>query len=200
MRKFIVVFLILITSCGTETASDLSRYESAENANKSINPVGKDSVETKKPVIIYDTLVFAKSPDKEFLAEKFKSSQTQLKFYKKFIKQKSVNQLKIINGRHTKTEIKYLGKIKDLNGVDSYDVVTNFHIWGIGQMLSPRGRSEMAFVNKDQIIIYKVSMPYDLPERIEENIIYFRQDQTKIGISISGGLPAVFCVPQIGCN
>ena len=69
-------------------------------------------------------------------------------------------------------------------------------------MLSPRGRSEVAFINEnqDRIIIYNLPMPDDLPKYIENNILFFQFEETKVGISILGGLPPELCLPEIGCN
>lgn len=68
-------------------------------------------------------------------------------------------------------------------------------------MLSPRGKSEVAFINRknNQIIIYNLAMPSDLPKVIEKNLLYFDIGETKIAISIFGGLAPELCIPIIGC-
>ena len=48
-------------------------------------------------------------------------------------------------------------------------------------------------------MIYQMSMPYELPKNIQKNILYFKSEETKVGISIFGGLPTMLCVPEIGC-
>jgi hypothetical protein len=151
---------------------------------------------------IFDTLVFNNNMEGEYLAKKFKTSLTKMTFYRNFISPQKKNRINIITQKHTKAEVKYLGEIKDLNRKDSYHVITNFLIVGIGEMDSPRGFSEIAFINrkKDKIIIYRMSLPDELPKKIENNILYFNHENTKIGISISGGLPPELCVPIIGCN
>ena len=115
---------------------------------------------------------------------------------------KNKNKLIVINGKHIKTEIKYLGELKDLDHKNSYHIITNFKIIGIGEMLSPRGKSEVAFLNikENQILIYDLGMPDNLPKKIEENILIFEVNNQKIKISVSGGLPPILCIPEIGCN
>ena len=198
MKRYVIIIFAFIFGCTSNTSSDKVKVEVAKMERKPISQIEK-STKVSKPNIIYDTLVFTENMNGETLSEKFKTSHSQLKFYRSFINPKKINRLKTITEKHTKTEIKYLGKIKDLDGLNEYDVITNFTIWGIGQMLSPRGRSEVAFVNKNRIIIYNLSMPYELPEKIETNILYFRHEQTKIGISILGGLSPMLCIPEVGC-
>ena len=198
MKRYVIIIFAFIFGCTSNTSNDKAKVEVAKMESKPISQIEKIT-EVSKPNIIYDTLVFTENMNSEILLEKFKTSHSQLKFYRSFINPKNINRLKTITEKHTKTEIKYLGKIKDLDQLNSYDVITNFQIWGIGQMLSPRGRSEVAFVNKDRIIIYNLSMPYELPEKIEKNILYFRHEQTKIGISILGGLSPMLCIPEVGC-
>jgi len=198
MKRYVIIIFAFIYSCTSNTSTDKAEVEVVKKESKPISQIEK-STEVSKPNIIYDTLVFAENMNGEILSEKFNTSHSQLKFYKSFINSKNTNRPKTITEKHTKTEIKYLGKIKDLDGLNSYDVITNFQIWGIGQMLSPRGRSEVAFINKDKIIIYNLAMPDELPEKIEKNILYFRHEQTKIGISILGGLSPMLCIPEIGC-
>ncbi len=202
MSRFIITISVLLLGCNSRTTNDNAKIETAGKEVNLPSQIPNDIVKVKRPSIIYDTLVFTENMNGEMLLEKFKSSQSELKFYNKFINPKRINKLKIITEKHRKTEIKYLGKIKDLNKSNSYHVITNFQIWGIGQMLSPRGRSEVAFINqnKDKIIIYNLSMPSDLPKFIEKNILYFEFEKTKIGITISGGLPPFLCIPEIGCN
>ena len=92
--------------------------------------------------------------------------------------------------------------IEDLNNKESYHIITDFTIIGVGSMLSPRGKSNVIFINKnlDKIIIYNLPMPENLPLYIDNNVLFFNYEKTKIGISISGGLPPELCLPKIGCN
>jgi hypothetical protein len=152
--------------------------------------------------VIYDTLVFDQAMKGKLLEEKFNSAKDKLKFYNKFISPSDINKLKTIKKEHSKTEIRYLGKLIDLKTKNSYHIITNFTVIGIGEMLSPRGRSEIAFLNEDKnhIIIYNLPMPEDLPKLINKNILFFQNENRKIGISISGGLPPELCIPEIGCN
>jgi hypothetical protein len=152
--------------------------------------------------IVYDTLVFNENMKGKILDEKFESCQNELNYYKNFINSKKVNKLKILKEEFAKTEIKYLGIIKDLNDTNSYHVITDFTIIGIGSMESPRGKSNVVFINEnqDKILIYNLQMPEDLPKLINKNILFFQNEQTKIGISIFGGLGPELCIPKIGCN
>jgi len=201
MNKFIIVIVaISVLSCNSE--NNKQKIEILKQKSEIEIKPSENIVIEKSQAIIYDTLVFTENMKGELLNEKFKSAQIKLEFYKKFINPKNINVLKTITEKHTKTEIKYLGIIRDLNENDAYHVITNFHIYGIGQMLSPRGKSEVTFINQknNQIIIYDLPMPYELPKFIEENILYFDIEETKIGISISGGLAPELCIPKIGCN
>lgn len=183
MNKFLPIIVVVFLSC------------------KSTSLTSKQKIENPSS-IVYDTLVFDENMKGKILNDKFESSQSELKFYKNFINSKKINILKTLNEKHTKIEIKYLGEIKDLNNENLYHVITNFKIIGIGDMLSPRGRSEVAFINKnqDRIIIYNLPMPDDLPKYIERNVLFFQFEETKVGISILGGLPPELCLPEIGCN
>lgn len=135
------------------------------------------------------------------LNDKYDSSKPKLSFYKNFINQNSINKLKKINEEHTETEIYYLGILYDLNKKDSYHVITSFKVIGIGEMLSPRGKSEVAFINlkNDKIIIYDMGMPYYLPIKIENNSLYFEFEDNKIHIAILNGFAPYLCIPKIGC-
>ena len=188
-----------MVGCTSKAKNENTVPDTIKQEVKPLNEKVRTSINIKKPAIIYDTLVFIEHMKGEALLEKFREAKSQLKFYKRFINPKRINSLKIIKESHTKTEIKYLGKMQDVNKLKSYDVITNFTIWGIGEMLSPRGRSEVAFVSNEEIIIYNLSMPYELPNYIEKNVLYFSVENTKIGISISGGLPPMLCIPEIGC-
>ena len=136
------------------------------------------------------------------LNEKYAFGQSELDFYKQFISEKQVLEKQLLTEEHTKTEITYLGKLKDLNNQNFYHVITNFKIIGIGEMQSPRGISNIAFINENmnKAIIYRMGMPDELPERIDNKILYFNHESDKIGISIFGGLPPILCIPKIGCN
>jgi hypothetical protein len=183
MKKFLLIFVVVFLSF-TSTSQIIKQ--------KTGNP----------PTIIYDTLVFNENMKGKILDEKFESSQSELIFYKNFINSKKINKLKILNEEFAKTEIKYLGILKDLNNKNSYHVITDFTIVGIGSMESPRGKSKVVFINRnqDRIIIYNLPMPEDLPKLIKKNILFFQNEQTKIGISIFGGLSPELCIPKIGCN
>jgi hypothetical protein len=124
----------------------------------------------------------------KLLDKKYKESQDKFNFYKKFTKSSKINQLQIID------------ELIDIGNQNTYKVITNFKIIGINKMLSPRGKSEIAFIDKKNIIIvYDMGMPENLPNYIENNILYFDIEKTKIGIQIFGGLAPMFCIPKINC-
>lgn len=186
------LFCCLFFSCHKKEANILN------SSKKEID------VETKKDSIItlFDTLVFSDNMNGKLLNDKYDSSKPKLSFYKKFINQNSVNKIKTITEEHTKTEINYLGILKDLNNKDSYHVITNFKVIGIDEMLSPRGKSEVAFINtKDnKIITYDMGMPYHLPVKIESNSLYFEFENNKIFVAVLNGFAPYLCIPKIGCN
>lgn len=194
MKKYVLIIAgALIFGCNSK--NDTSKVEI-------LKEVSKNSFSENAEIIIYDTLVFNQNMNGELLNEKFNSAKDELEFYQKFINPKAIDSLITITEKHTETEIKYLGLLTDLNKIDSYHVLTNFKVLGIDQMLSPKGKSELTFINQknNQIMIYDLTMPSDLPKCIEKNILYFDIENTKIGISISGGLPPELCIPKLGCN
>lgn len=149
----------------------------------------------------FDTVGFTGMMKMEEVLSKYDEGKHKIRFYKKFIDRRKINISRIIKEKHTKEEIVYLGKLRDLTKNQSYYIVTNFTIWGIGLMLSPRGHSDVAFLSEkfDKIVIYHLSMPYELPKQIKGNVLYFKPHEDLIGISISGGLPPILCVPTLGC-
>ena len=194
MKKYILVIVsALIFGCNSK--NDTSKVEI-------LKEVSKNSFSENEKIIIYDTLVFNQNMNGDLLNEKFNSAKSKLEFYQLFINPKTIDSLITITDKHSETEIKYLGLLTDLNKIDSYHVLTNFKILGIDQMLSPRGKSELTFINQknNQIMIYDLTMSSVLPKFIQKNILYFDIENTKIGISISGGLPPELCIPKLGCN
>jgi len=152
--------------------------------------------------ILLDTLTFNNNMNGELLNEKIKLGSKKFEFYKRFIVPEKIDTLQIIEEEHSRTQIKYLGLLKDLSNENSYHVISNFKIIGIGEMLSPRGRSEVAFIDNvnENTIIYNLGMPNNLPNSIKDNVLQFELNDVKTGISISGGLPPLLCLPEIGCN
>lgn len=201
MTKLLLMLLFaFIVSCNSKTTDKESKIETKKHDTITKNSTSKVAGQTGDSSVIYDTLVFTDNMNGEVLNDKIISSQPELKFYRKFINSKKINELIVLNEKGVKREIKYLGEIKDLNNKTSYHVVTNFRI--LTDMLSPRGRSDVAFVNdaKNKIIVYNLPMPGNLPKYIRNNILFFEYDNTRAGISISGGLPPLLCLPEIGCN
>ncbi|RXR18265.1 hypothetical protein EQG63_08320 [Flavobacterium amnicola] len=198
-RLYILIVSIVFFSCNSKI--DKPKNGSSEKKiQKKVKTILRNDSE-KNSSIIYDTLVFTEFMKGNSLDKKINESKDKLHFYKKFIKSSEINQLQIIDEKHTKTEIKYLGELKDIDNENSYKVITNFKIIGIGEMLSPRGRSEIAFIDsKNNIMVYDMGMPENLPNYIENNTLFFEIEKTKIGILISGGLAPILCLPKIGCN
>ena len=198
-KLYILVVSVIFFNCNSK--NNKTNIDSSEKITKTeINTTVKTHSENN-PSIIYDTLVFTEFMKGNSLENKILESKNKLHFYKKFIKSSKVNQPQIIDEKYTKTKIKYLGELKDIDNLNSYKVITNFKIIGIGKMLSPRGISEIAFIDsKNNIIIYNMGMPENLPNYIENNTLFFEIEKTKIGILISGGLAPIFCIPIIGCQ
>ncbi|BCY27564.1 hypothetical protein [Flavobacterium okayamense] len=173
--------------------------------NDKINLENKSKVnqqlKNKTNSLVIDTLVFSESMKGELLDKKIIESKKKLKFYKKFTHTKAINKIQIIEDKHSKTELIYLGEIYDIDNSNSYKVISNFKLIGINELLSPKGKSEIAFIdNNYNIMVYDMGMPENLPKYINDNVLYFNIKNTKIGIQISGGLSPMFCIPKIGCN
>ena len=157
-----------------------------------------------EPTVLFDTLIFDKSMIGQVLIEKYEFGSKELEYYKQFIFRKKINEKQLIvdEANGLKTEIIYLGQLMDLDQHSTYHVIRDFKILGIGKMQSPRGVSNIAFINSnfEKAIIYRMNLPNELPEKIEDNILYFNLESQQVGISISGGLPPMLCLPKIGCN
>jgi hypothetical protein len=196
MTKLIVLVVALIfQSCISNERNIDTTFEENNDIQDTISKADTSHV-------LFDTLFFHKNMKGEILDNKFKDGKEKLGFYKKFVVSEKIDSLEVITEKHSKTEIKYLGRLNDLKNDNVYHVITNFKIIGIGEMLSPRGRSEVAFVNTkdDNIITYDLGMPENLPISINDNVLYFLLDETKVGVSISGGLPPMICLPIINCH
>ena len=132
MNRFTIAICLFTLSCNSTPANNTLVVE---NTIKEPFPIYEPLIDTQKPLrpaIILDTLVFDRNVNGEILLNKLRANQSELSYYKDFIDSKSINKLKIIKDKHTKTEIKYLGKLNDLYKEDIYDVITNFTIMGIG--------------------------------------------------------------------
>ncbi|MFV0378364.1 MAG: hypothetical protein ACK5JD_13805 [Mangrovibacterium sp.] len=174
----IIPFLILLISCN-------QKQKQINTWNERIAEYQTETGKTESDLIL-DTLVFNENLNGKELTEKYDFGQTELDFYKEFISDKQILEKQILTDEHTKTEITYLGKLMDLDNQNFYHVLTNFKIIGIGEMESPRGISNIAFINEnmDKAIIYRMGMPDELPKKIEDKILYFNHESEKIGISI----------------
>lgn len=194
MHKIIIILISILVSVCKSEQKNLNELEPATFV--------KTNIEKSKSNILLDTLVFDKSMNGEFLLEKYAFGLQELEFYKQFVSENIIAEKQTLEDEHSKSEITYLGKLMDLDHRNYYHVITNFKITGIGEMESPRGTSNIVFLsdNLDKALIYRMGMPDELPERIENNILYFILESEKIGISISGGLPPMLCLPKIGCN
>jgi len=199
MNKLVILALIfMVSSCySNEKKSDSPEIGLIENTEiKTISP------QINGLSIVYDTLTFYENMRVGLLNEKFKRGKQRMEFYKKFIVPEKVDALQILKQEGSKTEIRYLGTIKDLRDQNFYHVISNFKVIGIGKMLSPRGKSKVAFIDlqNDQAIVYNLGMPENLPDSIRENVLYFELNDIKTGISVSGGLPPYLCLPEVGCH
>ena len=156
----------------------------------------------KSSDLILDTLVFNEDMNNNSLIEKYTFGKSELMFYRQFVSENQILQEQILVDENTKTEIVYLGKLTDLNNHNFYHVITSFKVIGIGEIESPRGVSDIAFLDEDMenAIIYRMGMPDELPIKVEDKILYFNHEFQEIGISIFGGLPPILCIPIIGCN
>lgn len=188
----IIPILILLISCN-------QKQKQIDTWNNRIAEYKTEKIESD---LILDTLVFNDNMNGKELTEKYDFGKTQLEFYKQFISERQISEKHILTEEHSKTEITYLGKLMDLDNQNFYHVLSNFKIIGIGEVESPRGISNIAFINgnMNKAIIYRMGMPDELPKKIENKILYFNHESEKIGISILGGLPPMLCVPKIGCN
>lgn len=198
IRTMLIVALIVNNSC---QPSNNIKYD--KSADSLINTKAIELIDSPKinKLFSLDTLQFNENMRGSLLDEKYRDGKSSLSYYKKFILKKDINKLRTIIEKDTKSEISYLGELRDLTINQSYHIVTNFKIIGIGTILSPRGQSEVAFINEkqDSILIYSVNMPKDLPKFIENEVLYFQPNDSLLGITISGGLPPFLCVPKLGC-
>ena len=202
VKILLVILLYCFLSCNSNSEKKELKVSKRKLESNAKAKSFKQSDSEKENEIICDTLFLDENMKGKLLESKFAKSKSELNFYRKFMKSKRINIPKVLNTKSTKTKIIYLGELKDLNSKNSYHIITNFEIWGIGEMLSPRGRSKVAFINetKNKIIIYDVGMPENLPTKIENNVLYFQIEKSEIRISISGGLAPLLCIPKIGCN
>lgn len=195
-----ILFIALITHYSCQPSNNI-KYD--KSAGSLINTKAIELIDSPKidKLFSLDTLQFNENMRGSLLDEKYKECKSNLSYYKKFILKKDVIKLRTIIEKDTKSEIRYLGELRDLTTNQSYHIVTNFKIIGIGTILSPRGHSEVAFINEkqDSILIYSVNMPKDLPKFIGNEVLYFQPNDSLLGITISGGLPPFLCVPKLGC-
>lgn len=201
MKNYTILFFAyLFLSCNSKSENVVKIQ--AQEIKKETNLYLDSIKEVDKPKLIIDTLFFDKNMIGKLLEDKFEYAKPDLKFYKKFVNSKNIDVIQIVSDKHTKTEINYLGVLNDLDSINSYHVITNFRIIGIGQMLSPRGKSEVAFINTktNKIIIYDLGMPYYLPKKIDKNALFFEFENIKIYTYIFGGLAPLLCIQTIGCN
>ena len=161
----------------------------------------KNIIKKTVPELVHDTIVYSQNVIPPMLVDKYRESNKRLGYYRSFINVNSRNKQKTIREKYSETKIRYLGTIKILGTRLTYHVITNFTVMGIGVMPSPRGHSEIAFVDASQkkILIYDVEMPDNLPKRIKNNSLYFKSENGEGYLAISGGLPILLCVPTQGC-
>ncbi len=132
-----------------------------------------------------------------------KNSEKDLRFFIDFIDEEKKDSLQILEEDDTKHSVKYLGNIV-LENNKLYYVLTNFSVIGINGMISPRGKSELIFINKDktEIIKYYAGMPDELPNKINKNSLIFSYNNSEIKLFellIDNDFPPVLCPKYIGC-
>ena len=196
MNRILIAFLtIWILGCNTKQKNEINKLQPQ-----------KDNVTSKAKNVssnlIIDTLTFEQEMAGHLLAEKYAFGLEKLPFYKQFISENKILEKQILTDQRSETEITYLGKLRDLDNQHFYHALTDFKIVGIGEMESPRGISNIVFLDEhlEKAIIYRMGIPDDLPLRIENQRLLFYHKPEKIGITISGGLPPILCIPKIGCH
>ena len=125
-KLYILIISIVFFNCNSKI--DESKINSSEEKPQTEIKTTVRNHSENIPSIIYDTLVFTEFMKGNSLDKKINESKDKLHFYKKLIKSSEINQLQIIDEKHTKTEIKYLGELKDIDNENSYKVITNFKI------------------------------------------------------------------------
>ncbi len=170
--------------------------------NKLSTPPNFTTSNPSEQGILLDTLVFEPFMAGEELEAFFAYSQDFLAFYQDFVRPKQIGQHQIFKDRYSQSNIHYLGQWKDLTLNARYHVITDFKLIGSGNRLPPKGRSKLVLLNTqtDAILLYDMARPNNLPLRLADNILYFELEPDQhTGLSISGGLPPLFCVPKGVC-
>lgn len=97
-------------------------------------------------------------------------------------------------GGGTETHLKYLGKVKTING-QTYKVMTSIYFWG----LSRHATSNILIYNNrnDYIGTYNVYTIDDLPTKLENGILIFKNNKEcdkniKNKIDLKNGIPRQF--------
>lgn len=206
-----IIFLILLTCTFSSCKNQLkdNPYQSLDTELKnSLNRLAKTKKKTLKTVPSNRIISMTDSViiDTNFLAStstfKHTSYTDDLPFYTRIISSKKIDKVQIFEEKYSKTELTYLGQIKDLSTQELFHVIREFGVVGLnGGMLSPRGHSKIIFSNsrKTKLWVYRLGCPDELPVQIDENKLIFHFESNTIKLSISGGLGALFCIPTISC-
>jgi hypothetical protein len=125
--------------------------------------------------------------------------------YSKFIKADKINKKQTHKYGKDVDSIVYLGVIKDNDGTTIYHVISNFRL--VQAAIQKHGHSEIVFLDKNLKVKrgYELSMPEDLPFKLEDNVLYFyyidNQTKTKqvFKTNISRDLPKLICIAPNDC-
>lgn len=168
----------------------------------SYSPIFSQSQNVIPEDLIVDTIYPIPEWKTENMKDKFEEGKSLIKKYSKYIIDSLKDSVHIAMVDNNKSKIRYLGKIMLLESNKVYHVLTDFTIVGIGVMPSPRGNSKIIFISTDQkeSMYQTLDLPEELPHKIVNNQLLFRQDSTEIRLSIAEKLPLIFCIPKIGCN
>jgi len=126
------------------------------------------------------------------------SEKELLEFYTSFILENKKDSTILNEALEIKKQIKYFGKSSTKF---RYYILTNFSIFGLKDHSSPKGKSELVFINNNlkKIRIYNFDLPEELPIDIKDNHLIFTFNDSLIEVNITKPLQPFLCVPKIGC-
>jgi hypothetical protein len=200
--KLLVLVSVILCSCENEESTKKESVSRKTEKNQRIQEDNKLSQNIIHEDVIIDTIYPIPEWKPEQIQDKFKNGKNLINKYSKYIIDSLKDTVHITMVDHSKSEIRYLGEIMLLESNKVYHVFTDFTINGIGVMLSPRGHSKIIFMSTDLkgSMYQTLDLPEELPYKIVNNQLLFRQDSTEIRLSIAEKLPLLFCIPKIGCN
>ena len=194
--KLVILISIVLYSCENEKSSQTDNNFIKSEEDKIIPQISPHDE------LIVDTIFPISEWSPKHLQVKFENGKDLIKKYSKYISDSLIDTVSVSMVDHNKSEIRYLGILKLLGSNDTFHVLTDFTILGIGIMPSPRGNSKIFFMSTDRKkgLYHSLNLPEELPHKIENNQLVFQHDSTKIRLSIAEELPLILCIPEIGCN